>query len=195
MIIFNNRDDVILVILLIIIVGLGGFLIFKNNFSAHESIKIDRQRELKREVVNKKRKNKATIEEIFVHIGGAVSNPGVYKVKEGARVYKLLKKAGGATKEANLNAINLAVLVRDGSKIIIPTKLKKNKTGADSNKININLADKTNLKKLKGIGPVTAQEIITYRQQHGRFNNIEELKKVSGIGNRTLAQIRSRVTY
>jgi len=146
-------------------------------------------------------------EKILVQIGGAVEQPGVYKLKRGSRVYQLIEKAEGATDEADLDRINLVVELKDGEKVIIPNKaragsnkdttlqLKSNfEASHQRNKININTASKKELQKLYRVGPVLAERIIKYRNQHGEFNQLKALKKVSGIGKKTFQRNKEQLT-
>lgn len=151
--------------------------------------------------------------EIIIHIIGCVNNEGIVRLKEGARVIDAIESAGGATNEANLNKINLAYVLSDGQKIVIPNKNDETNIeigtydGANSEeydfiigqneaeqiKININTADKTALETLPGIGASTAEKIIQYRRDNGRFEDIEDIKNVSGIGEAKFNAIKDRI--
>ncbi|KXS40013.1 MAG: competence protein ComEA [Candidatus Frackibacter sp. T328-2] len=158
----------------------------------------------KKELTSKNEKS----EKILVQIGGAVEQPGVYKLKRGSRVYQLIEKAEGATDEADLDRINLVVELKDGEKVIIPTKARagfnkgatlQSKSNFETstktnNKININTASKKELQKLYRIGPALAERIIKYRNQHGDFSQLKELKKVSGIGKKTFQRNKEQLT-
>ncbi|GAB6100231.1 hypothetical protein JCM16358_21100 [Halanaerocella petrolearia] len=193
----DKKEDAIVLVLIILIVGTSSFLILKDKSYGDEAVKVKKQNnnnKLKKENSHMKAgQSDNNTEKIFVHIGGAVSNPGVYKCKKSARLYRVLKKADGPTDQADLNAINLALPVRDGSKIIIPTKGQTEKKGSD--KININQANKKELQQLSGVGPATAESIISYRQQQNGFSSLDELTKVSGIGTKTLAKLRGQISY
>jgi len=142
---------------------------------------------------------------IMVHIVGAVYSPGVFEVEYGSRVNDVLQLAGGHTYEADLALINLAAFVQDAMQIRIPAigeepqvPLQDNQTGqaavtADG-RININLANLSELQTLPGIGPTIAQNIIDFREASGGFGSIEELLNVQRIGQTTLDNIRDRVT-
>lgn len=151
--------------------------------------------------------NSTLIEEnqVVVHVSGAVSKPGVYTLPEGARVIQALEMAGGPLKEADLEGINLAQPLYDGQQARIPFKPNAAEVGMDSareiqaymhpdGKININLADQAQLESLPGIGSVKSQSIIHYREQNGPFRQIEDLVKVSGIGDKTLENIKDLIT-
>jgi len=143
---------------------------------------------------------------IFVHVAGAVKKPGVYRLEEGQRVYEAIELAG-PTDDADLDSLNLARLLYDEERIYVPKKgdagnslgLGTGSVGTDPSgystegypgfPININIATASQLESLPGIGPVLADRIIAYRKQNGRFQNKEELKNVSGIGDKTYSRI------
>ncbi|MCX7795256.1 MAG: helix-hairpin-helix domain-containing protein [bacterium] len=143
---------------------------------------------------------------IAVHIGGAVRNPGLYYISVDSRVADAIQIAGGPTPDADLDAINLASKLIDGSKILVPSKLKKldissgsntslgeTSVGASVKKININTATAKELEELPGIGPTLAGKIISYRETNGPFKNIEDIKKVSGIGEKKFEAIKDLI--
>lgn len=147
-------------------------------------------------VVENKTQEKAQTEEkskMKVYVTGEVNIPGVIELEEGARIEDAVKGAGGVKAQADLNNINLAYEVSDGEKIYIPnvaeageevsTFTETSTSNSNSNgKININKANATELTSIPGIGASTAQKIITYREENGKFQAIEDIKKVSGIG-------------
>jgi competence protein ComEA len=139
--------------------------------------------------------------EIYVHISGETKKPGVYKIINGSRVVDLLKKAGGPTSEADLDNINLAEILTDGVKILIPS-LKHNASALnssttplteDSKTFNLNTATASELDELPGIGPGFAKRIIEYRQSIGSFKQIEDLKEIPGLGEKKFEQIKGLV--
>lgn len=133
---------------------------------------------------------------IFVDISGEVKNCGVYEMKEGDRVFHVIEKAGGLKKNADVEAINQAQVIIDGEKIVIPRKGKGNTSleqGGDNGKININTADIAKLDEISGVGPSTANKIIEYRENSGTFKNIEDIKNVSGIGDKTFEKIKNDI--
>ena len=143
--------------------------------------------------------------EYYVDISGEVKKPGVYKVKKKTRLVFLIDKAGGLTGKADLDAINQASYVEDGAKIIIPKKgenKNSDEAGADasetsvgntSGKININQASAEELTSIPGVGTVIAQRIVEYRNG-ARFNSIEEIKNVKGIGDATFEKMKGSIT-
>jgi competence protein ComEA len=145
-------------------------------------------------------------EKIFVQISGEIKYPGVYEMLEGDRVFQLVEKAGGVTENADINSINLSKKLIDGEKIIIFPKKEINKqepstinqaSPTESKKtglININTASQSELESLPGIGPTLAQRIIDYREKNGYFQKIEDIKKVSGIGDKKFEAIKDLIT-
>lgn len=138
---------------------------------------------------------------IRVHVSGAVRSPDrVYTLFEGARVEDALKAAGGYTAEADLSKINLAGGVEDGQKIYVPrqgedwNEEEKNEESGGNDLTDLNKADKIELDALPGIGPSLAQRIVDYREEHGAFQNIEEIKNVKGIGDAMFEKLRQYIT-
>ena len=141
--------------------------------------------------------------EIKVHVTGAVNAPGVYTLWDGARVDDAIAIAGAASSEADLEAVNLALKVRDEDKVTIPRQgeiiagasppSSVVTSSGDESVIDLNTADVTALTSLPGIGEVRAQTIIAHREQNGPFTRIEDLLEISGIGTATLEAIRNLV--
>ena len=143
----------------------------------------------------------AIIPKVTVHIVGAIRAPGVYHMNEGARLYEAVEKAGGFVDEAAMEVVNLAQNLVDGEKYYLPylgedLAVNHNPLNAIYNVsglLNLNLADQATLENLPGIGSVRAKAIIDYRERQGGFQSVEDLKKVSGIGNSVFNQIRDLV--
>lgn len=134
---------------------------------------------------------------IFVHIEGQIKNPGLVKVKYGTRLYELIEQVGGETEEADLTRVNLACVLNDEQKVVIPAKIVENAaiySKEDDGLVNINTASKEKLMTLDGIGEGTAQKIIKYREDNGYFNTIEDLKNVSGIGESKYNVLKDDIT-
>jgi len=155
--------------------------------------------------------NTAVEEEIMiiVDVAGAVMQPSVVELPEGSRVFEAIEKAGGLNRDADLSTTNQAEILTDGQKLYIPTRyeleesragspssvLAANSSGnAQSKRININTADSQTLQQLKGVGPSTAEKIINYRTENGKFKTIEDLKNVSGIGEKTFEKLKDKIT-
>lgn len=146
-------------------------------------------------VVSKSAQNEIEESYIYIDVGGAVVNPGVYKLKKGSRVYEVIRKAGGLSENADTSSLNQAKFLEDGEKINVPISIKNNDISEDSNSnlININTADKSKLMELNGIGNAIAERIIDYRNTT-YFKSIEEIKNVKGIGEATFEKIKSQIT-
>jgi competence protein ComEA len=139
--------------------------------------------------------------EIVVHVTGEVKNRGVIFIKEGARAVDAINAAGGALDTADLDRINLARVLGDGEKLHVPAvgEIMDNDEGLGYNvkvnsKININTASAAQLDTLQGIGPVLAQRIVDFREKEGRFERIEDIMKVSGIGPKVFENLKDSIT-
>lgn len=164
------------------------------------------------EVYNVKEENleeQIKINLIKIHIIGEIKNPGIIEITEGSRIADAIEKAGGVTKEADVSKVNLAYVLQDGQKIHIPNKndegieyveetagnnvIVEDKTSKKESKIDINTATQTELETLSGIGPSTALKIINYRKENGKFNSIDEIMNVSGIGEAKYESIKDYI--
>ena len=137
--------------------------------------------------------------DIFVYVCGKVNFPGVYKLEEGSRVYEAIEAAGGALEEADLDSVNQAELLTDGKQIKIYSKEEisqgtavnnESSLNVSSGKVNINTADKNLLMTLPGIGESRAGDIIRYRDEHGLFSSIDDIKNISGIKDKMFEKIK-----
>ena len=142
----------------------------------------------------------STAIKLVVDISGCIKTPGVYEIADGTRLHEVIELAGGLTKEADIDAINQAELVTDGQKILIPAKAEEYNSGnksqemtTTSDKININTADSSSLQEIPGVGPATADKIIQYRDANGRFQSIEDIRNVSGIGDKTFEKMKDKI--
>jgi competence protein ComEA len=136
---------------------------------------------------------------LVVHVVGAVRRPGLYRLKEGARVADAVARAGGARPRADLALVNLAAPVADGQQVIVPGRAIPGQAaptagGNASGPVSLSSATIEQLDELPGVGPVTAQKIVDYRERHGGFGSIEELDAIPGIGPARLEQLRELVT-
>lgn len=138
---------------------------------------------------------------VYVHICGEVKKPGVYTFEKEPRVVDVIEKAGGFTKKAKQDCVNMAEVVQDGTQLVIAAKEKRSqqkeqeaKEKADSDKININTASKEELMTLSGIGESKAAQILTYRESVGRFTKIEDIKNISGIKDGVFSKIKDYIT-
>lgn len=129
---------------------------------------------------------------IVVYVTGEVLHPGVYKLSENARLYEAIDLAGGFTENADPLSVNEAEVLRDGMHIHVYA-LDPDASFRPDTRLNINAAGVEELSTLPGIGTGKAQAIVDYRKKNGRFQSIEELKNVSGIGDALFEQIREKV--
>ena len=152
---------------------------------------------------NKEKTEKSTIKK--VHISGEINKPGVYEINDDYRLEDLVNDAGGLTENADLNKINLALKLEDQMRIIIPNindkdNIENNMTTQlispinenDNKKVNINTADQSELMTLPNIGEKRANAIIEYRQKN-KFNKIEDIKNVSGIGDKYFEAMKDMI--
>ena len=138
---------------------------------------------------------------LVVHVVGAVRRPGLYRLADGARIADALRRAGGATRRADLSLVNLAAPVSDGSQVVVPRRAPpvaaasgEGGTGpAPAGPLHLNTATVDQLDELPGVGPVTAQKIVDYREQHGAFSSVDDLDAIPGIGPARLEQLRELV--
>src|SRR5690606_24242269 len=150
-------------------------------------------------------------ETLVVHVAGEVLEPGVVTVPVGSRVVDAVRAAGGLTEEADESTLNLARLLVDGERVwvglpgetppVAPGPVGDAPSGGGGGgaagpaaPLDLNAATQADLEELPGVGPVTAGHILAWRDQHGRFSSVDELLEVSGIGERTLAQLEPLVT-
>ena len=137
---------------------------------------------------------------IVVDVVGAVRKPGVYNFPQGARVIDAVRAAGGFAQGAESQAINLARPLVDGEQVVVPKKGEAPSAAAGASaqqpggKVNINSATESDFENLPGIGPVLAQKIVDYRSQHGPFRSIQDLMKVTGIGQKKFDSLQAYIT-
>lgn len=147
---------------------------------------------------------------VYVYVCGAVRQEGVYRLPEGSRINDALLLAGGLTEDAASGVLNLAEPVQDGQKLYFPTKdeladqqnalrdgaytdSQIDSSGEQTQKIDINTADKEQLMTLSGIGEAKAESIIRYRAEHGNFAQIEDITNVDGIGESLFQKIKEYI--
>lgn len=174
-----------------------------------ENLDTETKESQEEDVSAEKETPKAETAAVYVYVCGAVNNPGVYELPGDSRVFQAVELAGGFTEDAYQVGVNLADKVQDGQQLRILTQeeaadgqeaasLYPEQQSAEENatgtKININQADSKELCELNGIGESKALAIIQYREENGRFASIEELKSVSGIGDKTYEKIKDDIT-
>lgn len=141
---------------------------------------------------------------LVVHVVGAVRTPGLYRLRDGARIADAVRRAGGAVRGADLAAVNLAAPLVDGVQILVPTEAPDMSLGAGTSgastgvprggPVSLSSATLEQLDELPGIGPITAQKIVDYRTEHGPFASVDDLDAVPGIGPTRVEQLRELVT-
>lgn len=144
---------------------------------------------------------------VTVHVLGEVMNPGVYQLPSGSRVIDGVRAAGEATQKADLDQLNLAAKLGDGSRLYVPSKEDSKPKGQRSNLkdqaskregkpdvIDLNKADAEQLQTLPTIGPAIAKRIIDYRRDNGGFETVEQLKEVRGIGEKTFEKVKDKIS-
>lgn len=136
---------------------------------------------------------------VVVDVVGAVRRPGLYRLPQRARIADAVTRAGGSTAKADLAQVNLAAPLADGEQIVVPRRgdstpsSASTAAGSSSAPIQLSTATLAELDSLPGVGPVTAQKILAYRQEHGAFHSVDELDAVPGIGPKRLDQLRDLV--
>lgn len=208
---FTRKEQIVILILVILLIGVIGF-----------NLTIEREDDIIYEessnAINLKEENKDNIkeenpqivlEDMVIHISGAVKKPGIFTLKPNSRINDAVELAGGLTEEADINKVNLAKKVNDEEKIHIykigEKELTDNITNQNSDttegnssqennsKININTADSVMLESLPGIGEVKANNIIEYRN-NTKFTKIEDIMNVDGIGEKTFKNIKDKLS-
>lgn len=199
---------IILLIMILVIIYYIYSTLYSNNFSYfydNNNLIQNSNSEISNSECNNTIKNENTI---IVYVCGAVKENKVITLKENSRICDAIEAAGGFTKEADLTNINLAYILEDGEKIYIPKKGELLNTieeasstyesslsaSLKNNKININKATQTELETIPGVGPSTAIKIINYRNENGKFNSIEDIKNVSGIGDAKYEKIKNYIS-
>ncbi|HET7856345.1 MAG TPA: ComEA family DNA-binding protein [Gaiellaceae bacterium] len=136
---------------------------------------------------------------LLVHVVGAVRRPGLYRLPGRSRTADALERAGGATRAADLSLLNLAAPVADGMQVVVPARQPEGGGGPSAGTgggapaqgpVHLNTASLEELDALPGVGPVTAQKILDFRQKHGAFASVDDLDAIPGIGPARLEQLR-----
>ncbi len=200
---FSKREKILLGILLVLFISIGAITYYAF-FRESPEIAFKLQEEPAIPVTAPV----VETEKIVIHVAGAVKNPGVYTLEEGKRVKDAIEVAGGHLPEADILRLNLAQKLHDEDKLYVP-KIGETSEQSDAEspsygatvgvssksdgKIDINTAGETELTQLPGIGSVTAQKILDYRKANGSFKTIDDIKNVSGIGDKKFEQIKDKI--
>lgn len=192
----TDKKDKIIIALVI-----GVVLILAKNFNErNDQILIEKNDEQVENIIGEKEDNREVKKTKKVHISGEVNKAGVYEIEDDDRLDDLVKKAGGLTENADLNSINLSMILEDEMRIIIPNINDADKNidpmplmdSTDDEKININTASKEELMTLPNIGEKRADSILEYRENN-KFKKIEDIKNVSGIGDKFFEQMKDLI--
>ncbi|HHY77955.1 MAG TPA: competence protein ComE [Clostridiales bacterium] len=197
----TRKEKVLICIIIILSFALIGTIYINSNKST-EVIINDSNNAEEKEMNDESKIEKTSV--IGVHISGAVKTPGFIWIKEGTRLGEALEYVGGTLIDADLDAVNLSKKLKDEEKVYIPRigevekyhSMDNNNEiySSKSDKININTAGIAELDSLPGIGEAYAKRIIEYREKNGLFKSIEEIKNVSGIGEKRFEAIKDLIT-
>lgn len=207
----KKQKIIVIAIAGIVVIGIMYFIYNKNQVK--EDINIENEILVNNVITNE---NNTNDDIVIIHITGSVKNPGIVKLKEGSRIEDAIESAGGLTENADITKVNLAYVVEDGTKIKIPSAseedigdediidsksgdniiIKENAVPSNNGTqtININKATEKEFETLPGIGPSLASKIIEYRNQNGKFESIEDIKNVNGIGDNKYEKIKDLIT-
>ncbi len=201
----TNREKMLFIIISVLIIVLSGTIYINHNKTSQfvlgeentidtkeiDTIEIDKQFDTEPKMIG-------------IHIGGQVKNPGFIWIEEGKRLYDALNYIGGALPEADLDMVNLSKILSDEEKIYIPQKgedvsidmieYSGTSGSAINKKININTASEAELSTLPGIGPALSKRIIDHRDSMGLFKSAEDIRDVSGIGEKRYDDIKDLIT-
>lgn len=213
----ENKKKILIIGAICVTIVIGGVIYFFMQSEQEEFINFEDlennvenvENIVQNEIVEEKAK-------IVVHISGEVANPGVISLDEGSRLIDAINSSGGLTSKADISKVNLAYVLEDAQKIYIPSIDDKDEivyisedsgntgvvtsgNGQTSTKkeeklmININTANEEQLEQLPGIGTSIATRIVEYRKENGKFNSIEDIKNVSGIGDAKFNKIKDNI--
>jgi len=191
---------------ILVISGLLFYFYFSNSDSSHPQEELIETIQPIEEINLIESAEEAVQQQVFVDIKGAVMYPGVYELQSDQRIIDAVQLADGYMENADTQYVNHAQKVQDEMVIYIPIKgeqlgdvstnllMLPTESQNKEQKININLADVETLTTLPGIGPSKAQSILSYREENGRFSTIDDLRNVSGIGDKTFEKLKDSIT-
>lgn len=208
----NKTQKNIIIGAIIIVIAIIGYYVYGRE--SNEGDVLTNEEVLNVNEKNNKEDSTKEQDKIKVHITGAIQKEGIVELEENSRIADAVEAAGGLKEDADMSKINLAYILEDGMKIKIPSVNDKDEHESDvkvtdneeivdiipesstkrgTSIVNINKATQTELETLPGIGPSIALKIINYREENGKFSSIEDLKKVSGIGENKFDNIKELI--
>ncbi|ARK29299.1 helix-hairpin-helix domain-containing protein [Halalkalibacter krulwichiae] len=193
----------------VIIVFLVLIILFMHFRSAKEEVEVAHFYEQNQEFLNggseESMKVVEEVRDIVIDVKGAIARPGVYKLQEGDRIHQALEKAGGLLEGADETKLNFAQLLHDEMVVYVPLVGEEEGSvevgnlttpqGEENGKIPINRAEAGQLQQLPGIGPAKAAAIISYREEHGAFKDINDLLNISGIGPKSIEKLEEAISF
>ncbi|WP_091544324.1 helix-hairpin-helix domain-containing protein [Alkaliphilus peptidifermentans] len=196
----NSKQKQLIIIIVSIVLLMITYLNYSKNKQNRYVVSPQNQiKESNENIIEKKPDNQINI---LVHVEGAVNSPGVYEFTGEARIIDAIKAAGGVTDAADTSKVNMAMKIKDEDFIYIPEKGEEFQSSHQNldlhqsntpQKVNINSASINELATLSGIGDALAQRIIEHRNENGPFTSIEDIKKVSGIGEKKYEAIKEYI--
>lgn len=209
----NLKTKIIIIACCVVVIATIGIYIYKQTQEDKYEYYYDTEENVTSENYIEETNDNIQLNTIMVHVTGEVKSQGVVILTEGQRVVDAIQAAGGETNNADLNKLNLAYVLSDGEKIYVPNKNEENENieyittsggenvtkggnGMDTQNtmVNVNTATVEQLTTLPGIGESLATRIIAYREENGKFNTIEDIKNVSGIGDSKYENIKNLIT-
>ncbi len=197
----SNKEKIIKVaaIIILVVVAFFVFILGDDDDDNNQMVIDTQQQDL---ITENSSAAESEAGKIIVDVAGAVNNPKVVELPADSRVTDAISAAGGLTEDADTSSINQAAFLNDGEKIYIPeigeyggsvSGLNTSSIAQQASKIDINTATSEELQTLNGVGPATAEKIISYRSDVGYFKDISELKNVEGIGDKTFDKLKDYI--
>lgn len=204
---FSKKQVVLTTILVCVILLLLGVYVFQGRVTSDQEFSLEPAEEQAGLNVKDKQKVQATSQQttVLVDVKGAVKSPGVYELAMGSRIRDAIRLSGGITDEGDKNAVNLALKLQDEMVVYVPKIGESESVAIPSNTspgtssnienplINLNTATSEELQQLDGVGPAKASAIISYREENGPFQKIEDLMNVSGIGQKSFDKLKESI--
>lgn len=200
----KNKKIIALIVVLIILFTVSVMMYGRNKEKVFQDEYMDNifVEEEEKEILVEVGDTKANKSYIVVEVKGEVTRPDVYELEEGSIVKELIDMAGGLTKEADISRINRAKKLQNHELVVIGNindkenmnMIEESSEAEYDGLININSANLEELKKISGVGDVKAQSIIEYREKNGGFKSIDEIKNIDGIGEKTFEKIKDKIT-